>query len=135
MMEVERCWVLIGHRQRPFWYARLLRPTRGKPASVEFDGCWALAREEKFGDVVGFYHTHPSGPLKPSQRDRKTMRAWVGSFGKPLLCLIESDGKVVAYRFNSDRSRGTRLPACRRMPGNIVIACDGHAPHKERHKP
>jgi proteasome lid subunit RPN8/RPN11 len=64
------------------------------------DAAGVLAREESKGDVVGFYHTHPAGPPEPSQRDVRTMRAWVSSFGKPLLCLIESDGELAAYRFS-----------------------------------
>ncbi len=121
---VERCWTLIGRRQENFWYARRMRPTRGQPASVRFDAAWALRREETKGDVVGFYHTHPSGRPDPSMRDLKTMRAWAGSFGKPLLCLIESDGQVAAYRFDDDDSEGTLITACQRMPRGIVLAFD-----------
>ena len=121
---VERCWILVGRRQGAFWHARRMRLARGQPASVAFDGRWALEREERQGDIVGFYHTHPAGPPRPSDRDLRTMRAWVSSFGKPLLCLIESDGKLAAYRFDDDRSRGTLLPDCERMPRNLVIAYD-----------
>lgn len=52
------------------------------------------------------------------------MRAWVSSLGKPLLCLIESDGKLAAYRFDSDDSRGARLAACELFPGGKVLAFD-----------
>jgi proteasome lid subunit RPN8/RPN11 len=85
---------------------------------------WVLSREESRGDVVGFYHTHPGGLPTPSQRDLKTMRAWVGSFGKPLLCLIESDGELAAYRFDDDESDGVKITACERLPRGIVIAFD-----------
>jgi proteasome lid subunit RPN8/RPN11 len=101
-----------------------MRPTRGKPASVEFDAAWALAREESKGDVVGFYHTHPGGSPSPSRRDLKTMRAWSGSFGKPLLCLIESDGQLRAYRFDNDESDGVEITACELLPRGIVVAFD-----------
>jgi len=114
----------VGHRQGPFWYARRMRPVSGTLASVEFDAAWVLAREEAKGDVVGFYHTHPSGVAEPSQRDQRTMRAWVGSFGRPLLCLIESDAKVAAWRFDDDQCHGVRLAACERLPRGIVIALD-----------
>jgi proteasome lid subunit RPN8/RPN11 len=116
--------VLIGGRQGPFWNARRTRPTRGDVASVPFDAAGVLAREESKGDVVGFYHTHPAGPPEPSQRDLRTMRAWVSSFGKPLLCLIESDGKLAGYRFDSDESAGVRLAACELLPGGKVLAFD-----------
>jgi hypothetical protein len=66
---------------------------------VRFDGPWVLRREEQHGDVVGFYHTHPDGPAVPSRRDVGTMRAWCSSFGKPLLCLIDSPAGVRGYRF------------------------------------
>ncbi|CAK9037477.1 Probable molybdopterin-synthase adenylyltransferase (MoaD protein adenylase) (Molybdopterin-converting factor subunit 1 adenylase) (Sulfur carrier protein MoaD adenylyltransferase) [Durusdinium trenchii] len=51
-----------------FWYARRVKPSVGKPASVAFDAEWALAREE----------------------------AWVSCFAKPLLCMIEADGRAEA---------------------------------------
>jgi proteasome lid subunit RPN8/RPN11 len=90
-----------------------------------------LGREESNGDVVGFYHTHPGGPPTPSQRDLKTMRAWAGSFGKPLLCLIESEGELAAYRFDDDESDGEILTACELLPRGIVVAFDdgGGASH------
>jgi proteasome lid subunit RPN8/RPN11 len=101
-----------------------VRPTRGRRVDVAFDGRWVLGREERRGDVVGFYHTHPDGPTTPSDRDLRTMRAWVGSFGKPMLCIIECGGLPTAYRFDDDRSSGVRLQACERLPGNIVTAND-----------
>jgi proteasome lid subunit RPN8/RPN11 len=100
-------------------------PARGEPASVAFDAQWVLGREETKGDVIGFYHTHPCGSPGPSQRDLKTMRAWCGSFGKPLLCLIESDGELAAYRFENDESDGVKITACELLPRGIVVAFDG----------
>jgi hypothetical protein len=52
------------------------------------------------------------------------MRAWVSAFGKPLLCLIESDGALAAYRFDRDDSPGVRLAACELVPGGKVLALD-----------
>ena len=101
-----------------------MRPVRGGPASVEFDAAWALFREETRGDVVGFYHTHPAGQAGPSRRDLRTMRAWAGSFGKPLLCLIESDAALAAYRFDDDQSDGVKLTACELLPRGLVVAFD-----------
>jgi proteasome lid subunit RPN8/RPN11 len=71
---------------------------------VAFDGRWVLEREERYQDVVGFYHTLPDGPPKPSRRDVRTMRAWCSAFGKPLLCLIHSPAGVRAYRFAQNGS-------------------------------
>src|SRR4051794_7601897 len=88
----EECWVLLGEYRAPFWCARRLRYSPGERVRVEFDGPWVLRREERYGDVVGFYHTHPPGCHGLSNRDVRTMRAWCGAFGKPLLCVIESSG-------------------------------------------
>ena len=101
-----------------------MRPTSGDMTSVEFEAAWVLDREEQKGDVVGFYHTHPSGQPAPSRRDVRTMRAWCGSFGKALLCLIEASGNVAAYRFDTDESEGIELEACERFPRGVVIALD-----------
>lgn len=125
---VEQCWALLGHRRGPLWYARRQRATRGTIASVEFDAAWVLAREEVRGDVVGFYHTHPTGSPNVSRRDVNTMRAWVESFGKPLLCIIESGSQLTAYRFGNDRSCGRPLTACELFPRGIVIAFDNSRP-------
>jgi proteasome lid subunit RPN8/RPN11 len=124
---VEHCWTLIGRRRGRFWYARRTGHTLGEPASVEFDAAWALEREETKGDVVGFYHTHPAGPPLPSRRDLRTMRAWAGAFGKPLLCLIESDGELAGYRFDDDQSKGEKITACELWPRGVVIAYDAEA--------
>ena len=59
-----------------------------------------MAREEKYGDVVGFYHTHPDGFLEPSEQDRATMQAWAFSFGKPLICAIDTSAGLRAWLFD-----------------------------------
>ena len=110
--------------QGAFWHARRARPTKGEPTQVALDATWVLEREEAKGDIVGFYHTHPGGSPEPSGRDVKTMQAWVGSFGKPLLCVIESEGCVAAFRFDDDGSEGARLMACERLPRGIVVSFD-----------
>ena len=121
---VEWCWTLVGRRQGQFWHARRMRPTKGEPASVGFDAQWVLEREETKNDVVGFYHTHPSGMPSPSERDDRTMHAWVGSFGKPLLCVIEADREVIAYLYPDDEGKASELTACELLPRGIVIAYD-----------
>lgn len=118
---VEHCWTLVGQRRGRLWQARLQQPTKGEPTRVAFDAAWVLARDEALGDVVGFYHTHPSGNPCPSQRDDRTMRSWCGALGKSLLCLIESDGEVNAYVYDDDEAAASRLLACQRCPEGMVL--------------
>jgi len=100
-MKQEICYIMLGKQGAYFigdvYRGRLVKKVTGRPTSVKFDGQWVLEREERKGDVVGFWHTHPDGTLKPSTRDRKTMRAWVRCFGKPLLCVIQNPSHEVAY--------------------------------------
>ena len=102
-----------------------MRPTRGEVASVAFDAAWVISREEERDDVVGFYHTHPSGAPEPSRRDVRTMRAWCSALGKELLCLIESAGALAAFLFENDESKGTRLEACELFPRGVVVVHAG----------
>lgn len=124
-LTVEQCWTLVGHRRGDLWLARRMRRTSGEPASVEFDAAWALAREESHGDVVGFYHTHPAGVTGPSDRDDRTMHAWVSSFGRPLVCVIEADGVARAFRYDDDASPAVALSTCELFPRACVVVVDG----------
>jgi proteasome lid subunit RPN8/RPN11 len=121
---VEECWTLVGERRGPIWYARRVRPTSGEPASVAFDGAWVLRREERRGDVLGFLHTHPPGLLRPSRRDVRTMRAWCGAFGKPLLCVIVSDGRAAGFRFDDDEAEGVAVARVELFAAGVVVALD-----------
>ena len=99
-MRKEICYIMLGKQDLSlvrFAHGRLVKKVTGKPTSVKFDGDWVLKREEKNHSVLGFWHTHPSGSLKPSTRDRKTMRAWVDCFGRPLLCVIQNSSYKRAY--------------------------------------
>lgn len=124
----EESWVLVGHRRGPVWLARKMRHRTGEPASVGFDAAWVLAREEQYRDVVGFLHTHPPGLLRPSGRDVRTMRAWCGAFGKPLLCLIASGDRFAGWRFDDDESEGVRIAALEQFSRGAVVAVDGSGP-------
>ena len=121
---VEECWTLVGRRRGRVWVARRLGYSTGDPASVEFDGPAALRREERRGDVLGFLHTHPSGPLRPSRRDVRTMRAWCSAFGKPLVCLIARGERVRGAVFEDDESDGVPLEAVELFPGGLVVAVE-----------
>jgi proteasome lid subunit RPN8/RPN11 len=120
---VERCWTLLGERRGRIWYARRTRAQSGERLQVRFDGAWALEREERCQDVLGFYHTHPDGPAGPSRRDVRTMRAWCSSFGKSLLCVIGSPGGVRGYRFARDDSY-TELAVVEVFPRGVVIGVE-----------
>jgi proteasome lid subunit RPN8/RPN11 len=75
--------------------------------SVHLDWEWTLAREERFGDVVGFWHTHPQGAgTQLSARDIRTMQGWVSALGKSLVCVIAEHRQVRAYVFENDTSQG-----------------------------
>ena len=122
---VERCWALVGQRRGPIWYARRVRSARGLPLSVAFDGPWVLRREERRHDVLGFLHTHPSGPPRPSRRDVRTMRAWCSAFGKPLLCVIACPSdRLAAYRFDNNHPEGVELAIVQAFPRGILIGVE-----------
>ncbi len=118
----EISYVLIGQRRNRIWYGRLRQRQVGQPASVEFDWNWVLDRDERRGDVLGFYHTHPAGAAAPSARDVRTMRAWVSCLGKPLLCVIKSDDALAAQLFATDEDSGQALDEVERFPRNVIVA-------------
>jgi hypothetical protein len=111
----ERCSTLLGSHnpESGTWRVGLQRGTVGEPTRVEADWAWTLAREEAHLDVVGFYHTHPSGAgTRPSPRDVRTMQAWCSALGKPLLCLIAEEGQpgeAQGFVFENDEHPGSRV--------------------------
>ena len=127
----EISYVLIGQRRGRIWVGRLRQRQTGQPASVEFDWSWVLEREERRGDVLGFYHTHPAGTAAPSARDVRTMRAWASCLGKPLLCVIESDKALAAHLFATDEDSGQSLEAVERFPRNVLVAVEPEIESRE----
>jgi proteasome lid subunit RPN8/RPN11 len=124
MFACEECWILLGRRRGENWLTRRVRRCRGERTRVEFNGRWALKREETHGDIAGFFHTHPPGCNFVSARDVRTMRAWCSAFGKPLLCVIASAGVVNAWRFDDDDSDGIKLYSVTLHPRGIVRGVD-----------
>lgn len=116
------CYVLIGERRGNVWVGRLQQPSEGQPSQVAFDWAQVLVREESFGDVLGFYHTHPTSAPFPSQRDVRTMQAWVDSFGKPLLCVIQSGELLAGYMFDQAGNCIPLRPT--RFARNILVAVE-----------
>ena len=91
---------------------------------MHFDGPGVLEREERRRDVLGFFHTHPDGPPRPSARDVRTMRAWCSAFGKPLLCVIASPDGLGGYCFDDDACDGVPLAAVEVFPRGVVIGVE-----------
>ena len=102
MRQNEQSWILTGGNHRRMWWGHVSHESEGHPGSVDFPYKWVLDREEKYGDVVGFMHTHPGMIASPSPRDDATMAQWVLSFGKPLICLIEGVNGLKGYLYYSD---------------------------------
>lgn len=100
---------MIGRIIGPWWFARSFGDDQeGSPGQVSFDWEKIMEREDSHGDIVGFYHTHPSFPGTPSSTDYATMGAWTLSLGRPLLCLIEGTDGLNANWFKDDESEHVR---------------------------
>lgn len=124
MSFIENCAILTGQYRGQIWYGRLRQFQSGAPGSVEFDWEWVMKREERYEDVLGFYHTHPASLTTPSERDLRTMCAWVSCLGKPLLCVIQSANTLSAYVFETDEDDGSALIEIQRFPRNVIIGIE-----------
>lgn len=122
--EVEEFGVITGFWLGPLFFGAANKdiPQKGAADSVEFAWKGVDVIEDCYpGMVKGFYHTHPSDTtIGISQRDAKTMAAWIVSLGHPLFCMI---GKA--------RSRETSLYYL--YPGHVLdgpnyLVCDS-IPH------
>jgi proteasome lid subunit RPN8/RPN11 len=95
--QVEVFHLLTGKKEGLIALATLSDFRVGAPCRVQFDPAWVLAQEKNHGDVLGFYHTHPNMVGFPSERDDRTMMAWVNAFNRPLYCVIEGSDGVHTY--------------------------------------
>src|SRR4051812_42533893 len=106
------------------WSAKGRWPLEGHPASVDFSQIYdrVISREQQCGDVIGFYHTHPSFPASPSSVDVSTMNQWVDCLGKSLLCLIHGVDGLKTYYWQKDYSylTGVSLKAKNKFIGGII---------------
>jgi len=85
----ERCWFLYGFKIGRIVIGWLKYHSEGETASVEFDWEKGLNRF-----LLGWFHTHSdSFGLRPSSEDAKTMRAWVRTLERPLICGIMHEQK------------------------------------------
>lgn len=95
----EECWVIVGKWSERRWRGRRTRYSVGEPSAVSFNPKWVEDRENQKKDVIGFSHTHPHTPGVPSPTDYATMKAWVMSFGRPMLCIIKGIDGLRAWWF------------------------------------
>lgn len=116
---VETSAILTGKRTEPFCYMDMNDYRRGGPGSVEFSWEWVFDQEDKFHDVIGFYHTHSKGIPNYSSTDIETMKQWVKCLGKDLICVIECDGKLNAWFFSSKEIK--KVPYCGRIGSTVFI--------------
>ena len=94
---------IVGIRLGRLWFGKSLKDdVIGQPSYVEFNWEKVMDREEKRGDIIGFYHTHPHFIGSPSKIDISTMQSWVLSFGRSLICLIEGIDGLNAHWFIDD---------------------------------
>ncbi|HEY7347006.1 MAG TPA: Mov34/MPN/PAD-1 family protein [Ktedonobacterales bacterium] len=122
---LEEAAILTGSRRGRVWLTRRCHPAQGAPMSVEADWRWALRREERYGDVIGFYHTHPfTAGASPSERDVRTMRAWCGAFGKPMLCVIACGTQAQTTLFANDEDEGQVLTITECFAGGLIVAVE-----------
>ena len=116
----EQCWLIKGFETKKYYFGILSYQGEGDISSVDFD--WRKASGK---NVLGFYHTHPSGLATPSDRDDRTMGALVRAEGRPLLCgiLTESTDNCYVYRREEDRSiESVKLKNVRTIGRKIYIA-------------
>ena len=106
----EQCWVLFGRRGNWAWNAKYDRYTEGMPASVAFDYNYVYEREK---DIIGWIHTHPHWSAFPSGTDDITMKAWVCSLGRPLLCCIIGLDGLRAHWYMDDESPSKEVQVLR----------------------
>lgn len=117
---------LIGGAAGRYWWGVGNWDSQGSVSRVAFDHKKVMEREEKYGDIVGFYHTHPSFPASPSRTDYDTMGAWTLCFGRPLVCLIRGTNGLKAHWFIDDETpHMTSWVKC--FGGRIFI---GRVPHR-----
>jgi len=121
----EEAYILTGMRRGSVWLMTRRQRIIGEPGSVEADWNWALEREERYGDVVGFLHTHPpAAGTSPSRRDVRTMQAWCGAFGKPMLCVIACGKRIQSTLFSDDEDIGRPLPVTENFKRGMIVAVE-----------
>jgi proteasome lid subunit RPN8/RPN11 len=118
----ETAYLLVGFADSDIVVARRIQRRKGTASSVQLDSDRVLAREEKKGDVVGFWHTHPAGYAQQSRQDERTMAAFCRCFGKPLICVIEC-GREVHGWIHKLNSAARKVRSIRKAQDLVLIRC------------
>lgn len=98
---MENCYFLFGIKILWFRIGRIVYHSKGGPASVDFD--WKKVYNSRW--LLGFYHTHPGNLIHYSDRDKRTMGAWVSCCWRDLICGIWNEKKTMrnCYLFTKDK--------------------------------
>jgi len=93
---IEHCWFIYGITIGKFSIGILRYHSSGSEGEVEFS--WKKAQNP---NLIGWYHTHPGEKfLYPSSTDESTMRSWIKSINKPMLCGIFNGKNHVCFRYH-----------------------------------
>jgi proteasome lid subunit RPN8/RPN11 len=118
--DIEVYMLLVGQATEYLWWGKGGKKAKGNKHSVAFNADQAIKRDEEFGDVIGFYHTHPNFLASPSIRDDLTMWAWVACLGKPLICVIKGVDGTRAWLYKDDESDAIECSQCKKI-GKIIF--------------
>lgn len=109
---VEDCWFIFGKKIGTLYVGWVKHHSSGSTGSVSFD----LQKVIDHPRFIGWIHTHPGdGFVTPSSTDQKTMRGWVITQGRPMLCGISSGSKGAMYEYR------------RKYPYGPIVYSERHA--------
>lgn len=100
----EKCWFVYGIIIFRLAIGKLVYSSEGKAHSVEFDWEKGLSKI-----LIGWFHSHPQGcGLYPSFDDERTMKSWVRTIERPLICGImhkQREHGVFCYLFKREANK------------------------------
>jgi len=101
-MSVEECWFVYGFKFLNLYIGFLKYHSIGSAAEVDFD--WEKVLASK--NLIGWCHSHPDHFEVASGTDHKTMRSWVRTLEKSLICCIKCKTTIkghVCYIFRRNK--------------------------------
>lgn len=96
----EQYYMLVGRTLGKFWYGIATDHRSGTPVRVLFNYQRVYDQELAYGDVIGFFHTHPNMISNMSDTDYATMCGWTNALGKRLMCVIEGKDGMSNHVFD-----------------------------------